>query len=281
MSESLLDLLAPYFGAETAASVQQAISELDAEKLEAADALLQQFEHDIRQLVFKRSREQEEQDALAFLNQMTDEQLQHLLKPLKVGVMAIVLAQLRPNRAAKLLYKLETDERKKVLAAMGNIERIPLDVYQHISRQLAARAGELRKMRYVRANGVDALVKVLDYLDEHEQEEAFDYLKTQDVALAEKVSRRFMTFNQLFSLPETKLRELVVNVDRETLAKSLVSIEPETVEKIIAALPEKLGEMVRASLEANTDLPEEQVSEARRALMRSVRSRQTRKSILT
>ena len=91
--------------------------------------------------------------------------------------------------------------------------------------------------------------------------------------LAQKVSEKFMTFNQLFEMPEEKLAEIAVDFDREALAKSLVSVDEETVEKMINSLPEKLGELVRASLEANLDLSEDEISKARRNLMRSVRAK--------
>ncbi|MCH8872018.1 hypothetical protein IH824_04475, partial [candidate division KSB1 bacterium] len=274
VSKPLIELVAPYLGQETTENIQHQIAVLEETDLqEKSPGLLKQFDEDMRTLALKTSKDAAENDELAFLNQMTDDQVQHLIKPLKVGIVAIVLAHLRANRAAKVLSKLEPDRRKAVLAAMGNIERIPSDVYQHLARQLAVRAGELKKMRYVRANGFDSLVKVMEHLDEDTQDEMINYLHTQDVNLAQKVSETFMTFNQLFEMPEEKLAEMAVDFDREALAKSLVSVDEETVEKMINSLPEKLGELVRASLDANLDISEDEISKARRNLMRSVRAK--------
>ena len=274
VSKPLIELVAPYLGQETTENIQHQIAVLEETDLpEKSPGLLRQFDEDMRTLALKTSKDAAENDELAFLNQMTDDQVQHLIKPLKVGIVAIVLAHLRANRAAKVLSKIEPDRRKAVLAAIGNIERIPSDVYQHLARQLAVRAGELKKMRYVRANGFDSLVKVMEHLDEDTQDEMINYLHTQDVNLAQKVSETFMTFNQLFEMPEEKLAEMAVDFDREALAKSLVSVDEETVEKMINSLPEKLGELVRASLEANLDISEDEISKARRNLMRSVRAK--------
>lgn len=274
VSKPLVALVAPYMGQEMSEKVQHEIDMLaDVEIAERAPGLLKQFDEDFRSLALETSKDAAENDELAFLQKMTDDQIQHLIKPLKVGVKAIVLVHVRANRAAKVMSKIAPETRKAVLAAMGNIERIPADVYQHISRQLAARAGELKKMRYVRANGLDSLVKVMEYLDDEAQEEAINYIQTQDVDLAKKVSEKFMTFNQLVAMPDDKFKDLVVDMDREALAKSLVSIEDETVERIINSLPDKLGELVRASLDANLDISEQEITEARRTLMRSVRGK--------
>ncbi len=278
VSKPLIELVAPYLGQETAADIQHQIAVLEeADLQEKSPGLLKQFDEDMRTLALKTGKNAAENDELAFLNQMTDDQVQHLIKPLKVGIIAIVLVHLRANRAAKVLSRLEADSRKAILAAMGNIERIPADVYQHLARQLAGRAAELKKMRYVRANGLDSLIKVMEHLDEDAQDEALDYLHTQDVDLAQKVSEKFMTFNQLFGMPEEKLAEMAVDFDREALAKSLVSVDEETVEKMLNSLPEKLGELVRASLEANLDISEDEISKARRNLMRSVRAKHSQK----
>lgn len=277
-SKPLLDLLAPYLDSDTVTQIQGRINKLtESEIREKAEPLLRKFDQDIRTLALKTRQHSEEEDALAFLNHMTDDQLQHLLKPLKSGVQAIVLAQLRPNRAAKILNKLAPDERKVILAAMGDIERIPVDVYQHLARQLATKAKEIEKMRYVRANGVDSLVKVLDYFDDETQAETISYLQTKNMDLANKVTQRFMTFNQLFDLPENRIREIALEVDRELFAKSLVKVSEDEVDKIVQALPDKLGELVQASLEANQDLTEHEVSRARRSLMRSIREKQALK----
>ncbi|MCG8603579.1 hypothetical protein MJD09_01080 [bacterium] len=274
VSKPLIDLLAPYLGTETVTQIQAPLDKIGQEELqEKTTPLLKKFDKDVRSLALEARESAEEEDALAFLSQMTDDQLQHLLKPLKQGVQAIVLAQLRPNRAARVLSKLEPEERKTVLAAMGDIERIPVDVYQNLARQLAARAKEIEKMRYVRANGVDVLVKVLDYFEEEAQNETLDYLQTQNMDLANKVTQRFMTFNQLVDLPAERIRELALESDRELFAKSLVKVSQQEVNKIIEALPPKLGELVEASLEANHDLSEQEVSQARRSLMRSIREK--------
>ena len=278
VSKPLIELVAPYLGQETAADIQHQIAVLEeADLQEKSPGLLKQFDEDMRTLALKTGKNAAENDELAFLNQMTDDQVQHLIKPLKVGIIAIVLVHLRANRAGKVLSRLEADSRKAILAAMGNIERIPADVYQHLARQLAGRAAELKKMRYVRANGLDSLIKVMEHLDEDAQDEALDYLHTQDVDLAQKVSEKFMTFNQLFGMPEEKLAEMAIDFDREALAKSLVSVDEETVEKMLDSLPEKLGELVRASLEANLDISEDEISKARRNLMRSVRAKHSQK----
>ncbi len=275
ISKSLLDLLEPYLGEDNTAAVQKIMSQLPPAATEKeSPALLKKFDEEIRQQLL-REKYDRDGDALSFLQQMNDEQLFHLLKPLKTGVMAIVLAQLQTERAAKFLNTLEAAERKSVLAAMANLERIPSDVYQHIARQLATRANELKTMRHVRANGVDAMVSVLEQLDETTQEETLAYLQTQNLALAEKVSRRFMTFQQLLSSSRDKLRQAALEVDRETLAKSLVTLDRATVERIIQSLPPKLAEMVRASLESHRHISETEVNEARRTLMRTLRRKKS------
>ena len=271
-SRSLIDLVGPYLGPEDAARVQLQMDRLEQEDLEALEwRVLNQFDHDLRQMALRARKEYEGEDALAFLYKMTDDQLLHLIKPLKKGVKAIVLAQLRPDRAAKLLQAFDAEARKEILAAMGNIEKIPADVYQHIARQLAARARELQNMRFVRADGIESLVDVLEQMDEKTQDETLQFLATQDVELAEKVRRRFLSFQDILQLPGEELRELAVHVDRELLARSLVKVDEKATNRILNALPDRLAEMVRASLETLDDVPEEEVARARREVLRKAR----------
>ncbi len=271
-SRSLIDLLAPYIGPEAAGNVQLKMDQLTQEQLEQQqEAVLERFDRELRHYALRVRARQEEEDALAFLYKMSDDQLLHLIKPLKKGIKAIVLAQLRPEKAAKILRTFDPEARRAVLAAMGNIQNIPADVYQHIARQLAGRAQELERMRFVKADGVEALVEVLDQLDEQTQIDTLQHLQTQDVELAKRVRSRFLTFDDLLEMPVDKLRDLAIQVDRELLAKSLTTVDEAAAEKIIRALPEQLAEMVRASLETLHDVPEAEVVQARRELLRTAR----------
>lgn len=271
-SRSLIDLLAPYLGPETAGHIQLKMDQISREQIDThQEAVLERFERELRQYALRVQAKQEEEDALAFLYKMSDDQLLHLIKPLKKGIKAIVLAQLRPEKAAKILRTFDPETRRAVLAAMGNIQNIPADVYQHIARQLAGRAQELERMRFVKADGVEALVEVLDQLDEQTQIDTLQHLQTQDVELAKRVRSRFLTFDDLLEMPEDQLRDLAVQVDRELLAKSLTTVDEAAAEKIIQALPDQLAEMVRASLETLHDVPEAEVVQARKELLRTAR----------
>ncbi|KAA3612654.1 MAG: hypothetical protein DWQ05_18565 [Calditrichaeota bacterium] len=271
-SKHLNGFLAEHLGAKISADVQQHVEEVpEDEVVTAGPELIKRFDENLRNTAISAIRNEEEIDALAFLHQLSDDQLLHLIKPLKDGVRAIVLAQLQPERAYKLIKSLEPRKQPAALAAMGNVEKVPADVYQHIARQLLVRAKDVESMRFVRSDGIDALVNILDFMDDFDQEQILEYIETQDLNLSQRIKAKYMTFSQLVELPAEKVRELAFTVDRDLLAKSLIHVDDSTVNRIIEALPDKLAEMVQASLEASNDVTDEEVTLARRQLMRTVR----------
>ncbi|KAA3657934.1 MAG: hypothetical protein DWQ10_12210, partial [Calditrichaeota bacterium] len=280
-SKNLNQFLAEDLGPQISADIQMHIDELPAEEItEKGPEIIRRFDENLRDTALSAIRNEEKTDALAFLHQLTDDQLQHLIKPLKDGVRAIVLAQLPAKRAFSLIKSLDPRKQPSALAAMGNVERVPADVYQHIAKQLLNRAREIDKMRYVRADGIDALVNILDYMDDLEQEELLEYIETQDMNLAQRIKTKYMTFNQLMDLPSERVRDFALNVDRDLLAKSLIHVDEMTVNRIISSLPDKLAEMVQASLEASSEVSDEEITLARRQLMRSVRKSDMSKEII-
>ncbi len=271
-SKNLNKFLAESLGAQISADVQEQIDLLPQDEIDRAGAeVVKKFDENLRNTALSAIRNEEESDALAFLHQLTDDQLLHLIKPLKDGVLAIVLAQLQPERAFRIIKSLDPRKQPAALAAMGNVEKVPADVYQHIAKQLLTRAKDVEKMRFVRADGIDALVNILDFMDDFDQEQILEYIDTQDLNLSQRIRAKYMTFNQLVELPAEKMRELAFTVDRDLLAKSLIHVDDVTVNRIIEALPDKLAEMVQASLEAGSEVSEEEVTRARRQLMRTVR----------
>ncbi|MCA9731502.1 hypothetical protein KC799_05205 [candidate division KSB1 bacterium] len=280
-SKNLNQFLAEELGPQISADVQMYIEELPQDEISTkAPPIVKRFDENLRDTVLSAIRNEEKTDALAFLHQLTDDQLQHLIKPLKDGVRAIVLAQLPAERAFTLIKSLDPRKQPAALAAMGNVEKVPSDVYQHIAKQLLIRAREIEKMRFVRADGIDALVNILDHMDDLEQEQMLEYIETQDLNLAQRIKSKYMTFSQLMDLPAEKVRELALTVDRDLLARSLIHVDEMTVNRIISSLPEKLAEMVQASLEASNDVPDDEITLARRQLMRSVRKSDVSKEMI-
>ena len=91
------------------------------------------------------------------------------------------------------------------------------------------------------------------------------YAREKDPGLAK---RYYLTFDDIFKLPEGPLREVLSVVELDDLARAVKGIAEETVEQAIQVLPAKKQAMYEPVEEA---LSKREINEARRKIMGEVR----------
>ena len=89
--------------------------------------------------------------------------------------------------------------------------------------------------------------------------------------LYKEVKRHYLTFDDIFKLPENPLREVLSIVELDDLARAVKGIPEETVEQAIQVLPAKKQAMYEP---VETPLSKREVADARRKIMAEVRKLQ-------
>ena len=95
-----------------------------------------------------------------------------------------------------------------------------------------------------------------------------DKLEQENPELLRDVKRHYLTFNDIFGLPETALRDILVSVDLDDLAVAFKGTDEETVEAALEALPKKKQAMYEPIDRAVT---KREVNEARGKVMKVIR----------
>lgn len=277
ISPELIEMYKPHLSHENCVKIRSMMNKINRPIPQNIIAEIhRKFDHDFKLLTLKSSTSKNEEELFSFIFQLTDDQLIHLMKDVEPGFAAIIIAQLQPERGAALLKKFEKDVQKEIFLALSKIEKIPLKMYRAVARRLANKAQKVANMKYVTADVVDATVNLLDQFDENAQRDILNHLKCNDLKFAGRVHKKFIKFSDVIQLPNPELREIFRTADREVIAASIVDLNDTDIERIISALPVKMGEMVRSSLNMKKFAPESEIEEAKRRLVRTARNRSTK-----
>ncbi len=274
ISPQLLNVIEPHLKIEDSDKIRLVMEEQLPDEIEPSvqAKIFKQFEHDLKIQSLKNSQERKEKDVFGFLHQLTDHQILHLVKSMDHGLGSVIIAQLPAEQGASMLKRMDESTRKKILASISKLEKIPAHIYEQVARKIAQKAQKISQMKYITADSVETVVNLLEQFDESTQQEVFDYLKCSDLNFAERVHSRFIQFADILNLPGDELRDTLRYMDREVIATSLVDIDESDIERIISVLPEKMAEMVRSSLEMKKNIPASEVEQAKRTIVREVRN---------
>ncbi len=190
---------------------------------------------------FQETDDDEPSKPFEFLNDLTDEQLAALLSAEEPRVVAIVLAQVAPERRMIVMNRMEPEEKGKVLIQMGNLVNVPLEAVVNIATDLKRQAQFLPKTVKFSRGGGKEIAEILSSMSQYEEERYLETLERETPELAREVKKHHLTFDDIFQyFPENLLRDIMNSVpDMDTVAMALKGLPEDTVNKVIETLPQK------------------------------------------
>ena len=184
--------------------------------------------------------EDEPKKPFAFLDELTDEQLISMVLPEDTRVKAIVMAQVNPEKRAKVLERLGPEEKGRVLIEMGTLAEVPLEAVVSIASELQEKSHFLPKtVNFSRGGGKD----VADILGEMEPDDESKYLEAisrEAPALAEEIKKYHLKWDDIFEFfPDNIIRDLMNSVELDLIAMAMKGMDEEVVTRVKNNLPQK------------------------------------------
>lgn len=270
LDPNLLDMVRDTLGDDVSRSVQTIATGEEKATPEEFAAASQAFLRDFRKATLRQG-DSRESDLFGFLEQLNEAQIAHVLKGESAGVAGFALAQISADKASSLLQKLDAGTRAKLLVGMGNVTQIPRDVYKEMADRLSLKALEVANMKFVAADGVDTILKLIDTLPLDEQFAYIHSISEVDINLARRLRERTITFSELANLPDRFLAPRLQTLDPETLTLALLRADTTLRTKLLSLLPERQQQMMQSNMEARRQVDRAELDAAARRLLKAVR----------
>jgi len=219
---------------------------------------------------FKESRG-DSRKPFAFLEKLSDEQVAYLILAEPPAIMGIVLAQLEAGRQMKVYERLDHRQRIEALMELGDTDALNLEAVATVAADLQEKARYLPEASEFERGGGEKLAGMLGQMALEQADLFMDKLSQDNPELYKEVKRFYLTFDDIFQLPDTVLRDVLNAVDLDVLARAVKGFDEETVEQAIKVLPTKKQAMYEPIEES---LSKREVGEARRSVMEQVRKMQ-------
>ena len=180
---------------------------------------------------------------------------------------ALVLSHLQQEKAAEILSLLPDGIKSDVAFRILHIEKVQDDLIRELDEAIRRDLGKIG-FATKQFDGVETLANILNEVDGKTEEFLMSYIEQEDSDLAEKIRQKMFIFEDLLQVDARSFREILQNVDNDTVAKALKTASEEMKEKIFSNLSERAAEMLREDMEVMGPVRLREVEEAQQNIIR-------------
>jgi flagellar motor switch protein FliG len=221
-----------------------------------ADALLAQV-HRVQQA---------NQGNLAMLQKVDPRQLGKSLDTEHPQTIALVLAHLDPQRGSQVLANLGEDQRVAVVQRLAEMRQFSPEVAQKVAVILHQRlesAAESRKSY----SGVKAVADLLNGLEAEAARKILESVERGSPDVAIHIRNLMFTFDDLLTVPQASVREIMALVDKRQLALALKGTKEDLREHIFKAMSTRAAELLKEDMEVMGPVRSRDVMQAQQEIL--------------
>jgi flagellar motor switch protein FliG len=206
-----------------------------------------------------------------FLRQHDASELTPHLRDEHPQTVALILAHLPPKFAARVLEGLDTSVQSDIALRIALLDRTSPDVIQRVEDALRERIGALANEGDSEQGGVKDLASLLNQSDRHTEQAILARLEEHDPELAEQVRALMFVFEDIVTLDDRAVQEVLRQVDMKEVAVALKGVPDEVRATIERNLSERARETLIEEIELLGPVRIRDVEEAQTEVVRRIR----------
>ncbi len=204
---------------------------------------------------------------LAMLQRMDPHQLSKFLENEHPQTVALVLAHLDPKRGSTLLMHLDAGLRVETVRRLAEMRQFSPEMAQKVGVILHQRMDAMGSNGRRSYAGFKAVADMLNRLDMVQSKTILEEIEKQEPKLAIGIRNLMFTFEDLLTVSEASIRELVAAADKRTLALSLKGARENLKAHLFKAMSTRAVEMLKDDMEAMGPVRTKEVARAQQELL--------------
>lgn len=162
---------------------------------------------------------------------------------------ALILAHLEAKQASTLLMRLPEELRAEAVKRLAQLRQFSPEMAQRVSLVLHKRLESLGEQSRRAYAGLRGVADVMNRLDITIAKTILEGIEKEDPKLALSIRNLMFTFEDLLTVPEVGIRELLGQMDKKTLATALRGASEELKTYIFKSMSTRAVEMLKEDME--------------------------------
>ena len=184
---------------------------------------------------------------------------------------ALMLALLRPEQAAEILENLPPDRRNEIVNRMITLKSVPREFIEEMARTLESELNLDDEVSEQQIGGVSMMAEILNNMSRSSENEILDSVEEVNSDLASEIRDLMFTFDDILKLSDKDIRELLKEINKEDLARSLKVAEQEMKDKIFKNMSSRAVEMLKEDIELMPPIRLSEVEEAQKKIVETTK----------
>jgi flagellar motor switch protein FliG len=184
---------------------------------------------------------------------------------------ALILANIDNELAAKVLKLLPESIQSDVIIRIAKLDIVPNDIIVEIQNILAEQVSSVGETATKRSGGPDAAAEILNQVDRRTERTILEKIEENEEELAEEIRQSMFIFEDLINLDDRSIRALLKEVGNDELLLALKTASESLKDRIFGNLSQRAAEMLREDLEVMGPAKLVEVEQAQQMIIKTAR----------
>jgi flagellar motor switch protein FliG len=204
---------------------------------------------------------------LAMVQKMDPQQLSKFLDNEHPQTVALVLAHLDAKRGSALLMHLEAGMRVETVRRLAEMRQFSPEMAQKVGVILHRRMNSMGSTGRRSYAGFKSVADMLNRLDMVSSKTILEELEREQPKLAIGIRNLMFTFEDLLTVPEASVREIVGAVDKRVLALALKGAKDNLKAHLLKAMSTRAVEMLKDDMDTMGPVRTKEVARAQQEML--------------
>ncbi len=209
--------------------------------------------------------------SLKKLERADPKKLQRFLKDEHPQTVALILSQMQKGRSALLISGLPETFRNQVALRMASLEQIPVEIVDQAATAIFNKLATIDGSRQNPVQGAKEVADLINRLEPAIADELLSSIDASDEELGNTIRDMLFTFENIVSLDNNAIKEILARVDRKSLTLALKGTSDRLKEVIFKTMSQRGSTMLREDMEAMGPVKIKDVEAAQRQMIGIVR----------
>jgi flagellar motor switch protein FliG len=196
------------------------------------------------------------------LRKADPQQLAQFIEGEHPQTIALILAHLESKQASTLLMKLPAELRAEPIKRLAQLRQFSPEMAQRVALVLHKRLQALGEQSRRAYAGLRGVADVMNRLDVKVGKDILQAIETDDPKLAISIRNFMFTFEDLVTVPEAGIRELLGQMDKKTLATALRGASEELKNYIFKSMSSRAVEMLKEDMDVLGPVKSREINKA-------------------
>lgn len=185
--------------------------------------------------------------------------------------LALILGHLHPDQAAELIQNLPAGVRAEVLMRLAKLEAVAEEMLMEVDKVLQSQLIAMGGKEGKKVGGVNSVAEILNAVDRNTEEEVLSEIEEESTQMAEDIRNLMFVFEDVKSVDDVAIRELLKEVSNEDLTVALKGASEDLRDKFFKNLSERASTMIKEDLEIMPPKKLSEVEAAQQSIVKTVR----------